>query len=61
MPEGASMAEIVYLKHPHTGDVKHAAVGTNDLLVLMGNGYRQIPAPTEAVEPDKPAAHPVEE
>ncbi len=37
-----SPVEVVTLRHPHTGDTKQAAVGSVELLSLMGRGYAQV-------------------
>ena len=34
--------EAVTLRHPHTGKTEQAAVGSEELLSLMGRGYAQV-------------------
>jgi hypothetical protein len=46
--------EMVYLRHPHTGDVKELAASDTDAISqAMVAGYGQIPAPPKVNKPAK--------
>ncbi|HZV03768.1 MAG TPA: hypothetical protein VE999_01640 [Gemmataceae bacterium] len=50
------MADVAYMRSPHTGEIRQVEVTPEALSPLMSQGWTQVPAPAE----QKPAT-PVEE